>query len=426
MKTITDSNYKLDEKKDLTPEELVKAKTACEFVIDLTKAISRSGYYDSNHPISGEVKRGLYDSFKKALGSSSEIMLTCHDSGEVTDIHISGILDEPVNIRRLTKAEASDLFVPKLKDYFERKSLNSFVIKNNITPEHFESFIDVMGEPVADSADSSKLGEYLTKALADLDITEVSTVFKTDIVLLRGKLPWRVSIILRRLAKDLKVIPMFRSASVDKIKVIKSQIIDDIIRPLNNPDLLRDLIVNGDVIVSHLAQSLETNELEQMFINSLPADTVVPASQAVFEVYKTIKDELGPDQDDSAAQQRCKYLGTVLDMAARRIVSEQLPDTADLFGKLYEHEIISFDMLPEELQFNIKTKELAGYIVSQIDVYVDKALNASSIEDMEDIVIIFHRVISALIRLREWPVINKIVQAVCAFSSRKDVALNTI
>jgi hypothetical protein len=425
MKTITDSNYKHDEKRNLTPEELVKAKTACEFVINLTKAISRSGYYDANHPISGEVKRGLYDSFKNALGSSSEIMLTCHEFEEKTDIHISGILDEPVNIRKLTKADTSDLFVPKLKDYFERKSLNSFVIKKNITLEHFESFIDVMGEPIADSTDGSKLGEYLTKALVDLDITEVSTVFKTDIVLLRGKLPWRVSIILRRLAKDMKVIPMFRSASLDKIKVIKSQIIDDIIRPLNNPDLLRDLIVNGDVIVSHLAQSLEGNELEQMFINSLPTYTVVPVSQAVFEVYKTIKDELGPHQDDAIAQQRCKYLGTVLDMAARRIVSEQLPDASDLFGKLYEHEIISFDMLPEELQFNIKTKELAGYIASQIDVYVDKAINASSIEEMDDIVNIFRRVISALIRLREWPVIIKIVQAVSVISSRKDVSFNT-
>jgi hypothetical protein len=425
MKTITDSNYKHDEKKDLTPEELVKAKTACEFVINLTKAISRSGYYDSNHPISGEVKRGLYDSFKDALGSSSEIMLTCHDSGEKTDIHISGILDEPVNIRKLTKAEASDLFVPKLKDYFERKSLNSFVIKKNITPQHFESFIDVMGEPIADSTDSSKLGEYLTKALVDLDISEVSTVFKTDMVLLRGKLPWRVSIILRRLAKDLKTIPMFRLASTDKIKLIKSQIIEDIIRPLNNAELLRDLIVNCDVIVSYLGQSLEYNELEQMIINSLPADIVVPVSQAVFEVYKTSKDELGPDQDDSTAQQRCKYLGAVLDMAARRIVSEQLPDAADLFGQLYEHEIISFEMLPEELQFNVKTKELAGYIISEIDVYIDKALNASSIEDMETIVITFHRVISAFIRLKEWTVINQIVQAVCGFSSRKDVSLNT-
>jgi hypothetical protein len=424
MKTITDSHYKHNEKKDLSSEELAKAKTACEFVIDLTKAISRSGYYDSNHPVSQEVKRGLYDFFKNALGSSSEIMLTCHEVEEKTDIHISGILDEPFNIRKLTHSDVSELFVPKLKDYFERKNLNSFVIKKQITPEHFESFIDVMSEPIADLADNSKLGEYLTKALIDVGITEVSTIFKNDIVLLRGKLPWRVSIILRRLAKDLKVVPMFRLASVDKMKLIKSQIIDDIIRPLNNPDLLRDLIVNGDVIVNHLAQSLETNELEQMIINSLPAGIVVPVTWAVFEVYKASKDELQLDQNDSTLKQRCIYLVTVLDIAARRIVSEQLPDAKDLFEKLYEHEIISFDMLPEELQFSIKGKELADYIISEIDMYIDKALNASSIEDMESIAITFHKVISALIRLREWSVIDQIVQAVGSFSSRKDISLN--
>ena len=68
--------------------------------------------------------------------------------------------DEPFNIKKLTKENTLDLFVPKLKDYFERKSLNSFVIKKNITPEHFESFIDVMSEPVAESTDSSSVGEY--------------------------------------------------------------------------------------------------------------------------------------------------------------------------------------------------------------------------------------------------------------------------
>ncbi|MCX5849822.1 MAG: hypothetical protein NTW65_10275 [Deltaproteobacteria bacterium] len=365
MMTTTDSSKKNDEKRELTPDELAKAKTICEFVVNLTKAISRSGYYDASHPISQEVKLGLYDAFINALGSSSEIMLTCHEAGEKVDIHISGILDEPFNIRRLTQANTSDLFVPKLKDYFERKSLNSFVIKKHITPEHFESFIDVMGEPIADTADNSKLGEYLTKALIDLGISEVSTVFKSDIVLSRGKLPWRVSIILRRLAKDLKVIPLFRLASVDKIKRIKTQIIDDIIRPLKNADLLRDLIVNCDIIVSYLTQLFEYNELEQMIINSLPGDIVVPVSQAIFEVYKESKDELHQsDQKDSTLQERCKYLGKILDITSKRIVFEQLPDAADLFKQLYDHEIISFDMLPEEIQFNIKTKELAEYVIS--------------------------------------------------------------
>jgi len=104
-------------------------------------------------------------------------MLTCHDSGEKTDIHISGILDEPFNIRKLTKADASDLFVPKLKDYFERKSLNSFVIKKNITSEHFESFIDVMGEPIADSTDIQSW-RLSNQSSCDLDISEVQRFSK--------------------------------------------------------------------------------------------------------------------------------------------------------------------------------------------------------------------------------------------------------
>jgi len=123
-----------------------------------------------------------------------------------------------------------------------------------------------MSEPIADSADTSKLGEYLTKSLVDLGITEVSTIFKTDIVLSRGKLPWRVSIILRRLAKDLKVVPMFRHASEEKMKVIKKQIVEDIIRPLNNFDLLKDLIINCDIIIDHITHFMEIDELGELII----------------------------------------------------------------------------------------------------------------------------------------------------------------
>jgi hypothetical protein len=420
MKTMGETSYKTDEKKDFSPEEFAKAKTVCEFVIELTKAISRSGYYDSNHPVSLEVKKGLYDAFKNALGGSAEIMLTCHDVEEKVDIHISGVLDEPFNIRKLTHANTSDLFVPKLKDYFERKSLNSFVIKKYITPEHFESFIDVMSEPVAESSDSSKLGEYLTKALADLDITEVSTVFKTDVVLLRGKLPWRVSIILRRLAKDLKVVPLFRSASVDKMKLIKNQIVEDIIRPLNNPDLLRDLIVNCDVIVTHLTHLLEIDELENLIISSLPEDAVIPVSDAVFEVYKKHMSESQSAEDISAAQQRDVYLVKVLNIAAQRIISENIPDSISLFEHLYECRIVKFEMLPEKLRFDIQSRKLAGDIISQIDTYIEKTAKASSIEEMERLVEIFKRVIPDFIKLKEWAVIDRIIKALCGASSRKE------
>lgn len=414
MKTITESAYRTDGKKDFTPEEFAKAKTVCDFVIDLTKAISRSSYYDAHHPDSLEVKKGLYEAFKNALEGCAEIMLTCHDVEDKVDIHISGILDEPFNIRKLTHANTSDLFVPKLKDYFERKNLNSFVIKKNITSEHFESFIDVMSEPIADK-DSFNLSECLTKSLADLDITEVSTVFKNDVVLSRGKLPWRVSIILRRLAKDLKMVPMFRSASEEKMKLIKQQIVEDIIRPLKNFDLLKDLIINCDVIVNHLTHLMEVDELENLIINSLPADAVMPVSQAVFEAYKESRDECRQDENDLMAGQRIIYLAKVLRIAVMRSITENQPDTMSFFEQLYEQKIIDFHMLPEKLRFNIQNRKLTGEIVSRIDSYIEKASGAASSAEKESLVRTFQMVMPEFIIRRKWPVIEKILKATSCF-----------
>ena len=62
---------------------------------------------------------------------------------------ISGILEEPVNVRTLVGAGMADLFVPKLREYFKRKGLVSFAVKNSITLEHFEKFVDIMSDPKA-------------------------------------------------------------------------------------------------------------------------------------------------------------------------------------------------------------------------------------------------------------------------------------
>lgn len=420
MKTIADTIHKTDEKKDFTPEELARAKNTCEFVIDLIKAISRSGYYDAHHPVSLDVKKGLFDTFKNVLGNSYEIMLTCHEYDDKVDIHISGILDQPFNVRKLTHAITSDLFIPKLQDYFERKSLNSFVIKKNITPQHFESFIDIMSEPIPDSADASRLGEYLTQALADQDITEVSTIFKTDIVLSRGKLPWRVSIILRRLAKDLKTVPLFRSATAEKMKLIKKQIVEDIIRPLNNYDLLKDLIINCDIIVDHITHLLEVDEMETLMISMLPVDAVMPVACSVLEAYEENKTEIQSDEDARISVKREVYLAKILNIATRRIVAEKISDDTNLFERLYENELIDFDMLPEKLRFDIQSRKITEYVVAEIDTYMEKALNAADDDEMEGHVVVFKRVIPHIVKMKEWGIIKRIMETLQIYSSRME------
>ena len=56
------------DKKNLTPEERAKVKPAAEFIMDLTKAMLRSGYYSPEHPGTQEAKKGLYVQFFKMPG----------------------------------------------------------------------------------------------------------------------------------------------------------------------------------------------------------------------------------------------------------------------------------------------------------------------------------------------------------------------
>jgi len=51
------------EKKELTQEERQLAEPVARFIMNLTKAMSRSGYYDPEHPSSKTAKRGLYEEF---------------------------------------------------------------------------------------------------------------------------------------------------------------------------------------------------------------------------------------------------------------------------------------------------------------------------------------------------------------------------
>jgi hypothetical protein len=94
-------------------------------------------------------------------------------------------------------------------------------------------------------------------------ISDISTVFMDDIIVLEKNLPWRVEMAIQRLAKDLKVLPMFRGESDEAIKRMKLQIIQDILRPLKHPEFLKDLIINCYVIAQHV-KNIQEEDIEKV------------------------------------------------------------------------------------------------------------------------------------------------------------------
>jgi nucleoside diphosphate kinase len=399
------------EKKNLTTLEREKVRPSGEFLMDLTKAMLRSGYYSSDHPGAANAKRGLYARFQKCLRDSSEMMVTHQETRQKSDILITGILDEPVNVRQLVGAGQAELFIPKLREYFHRKGLVSFAIKKRITPEHFEGFVDIMSDPKADRGENSKVGELLSNALIEHGISEISAVFMDDMIALELNLPWRVEMAIQRLAKDLKVLPMFRDESDEAIRGMKLQIIQDIIRPLRHPEFLKDLIINCYIIAKHV-ETIKAEDIEKVIIEAFPLDTLLPTSRFIFEELNELRQINAENPDNAALLRRFAGVKRILKWVSRRLVLADIRGAQGFLERLFLNEVLTFEELPPDVQYLINTAKIAGDVQAHSLSYMNRILHADSTENAAVLLKCFRRIIPVFMEQKDWRTAFLITKAV--------------
>jgi len=399
------------EKKELTAEERERVKPVGDFIMDLAKAMLRSGYYAPDHPGAKDAKQGLFEQLEKALGDDKEFMLTNQETRERTDVLITGILDEPVSVRTVVGAGMAELFVPRFRDYYNRKGLVSFAIKKGITPEHFDAFVDIMSDPKADRGEGAKVGDLLTKALISAGISEISSVFMDDMILVEEKLPWRAEMAINRLAKDLKVLPMFKGKSHEEMKKLKVQIIQDIIRPLRHPFLLKDIVLNCYVIAKHV-EDIEAEDLEQTIIACFPMQMLLPTSRFIFDELARLRSEREEHADNEILNRRFQGVKRIMKWIAQRVVLEDVQGAKNFLEQLYFNEILAFEELPPEVQYRINTLRLADDLEKDLENYIAGLLHATVEEDAMALLKSFHRVAPILIERKKWAVILELAKGV--------------
>ncbi len=412
------------EKKQLSQTEREKVKPSGEFLMDLTKAMLRSGYYAADHPGAKGAKQGLYEKFLDCLGDSREIMITNQESRERTDILITGILDEPVNVRILVGAGMAELFVPKLREFFRRKGLVSFAIKKDITPEHFESFVDIMSDPKADSGGKDKIGKLLSNALIEHGITEISTVFMDDLIVLELNLPWRVEMAIQRLAKDLKVLPMFKNESEDNLRKMKIQIIQDILRPLKHPEFLKDLIINCYIIARHVKR-LETEDIEKVIIEAFPLNALLPTSRFIFEELNHLREIKVDNPDSPALKRRFAGVKRILKWVSRRLVLEDVRGAQNFLEQLYQNKVLTFEELPADVQYLVNTEKMASDVRTHMRKYVDRILKIDTPDDVAILLKLFRRIMPSFIEHRDWQNMLYLTRAVAKREKSNNIFSST-
>jgi hypothetical protein len=400
----------VNEKKNLTTEERNRVKPAGEFIMNLTKAMLRSGYYAPDHTGSKNAKRGLYEALQKSLGATDEIMITHQETGRKTDILIVGILDEPVNVRTLVGEGMAELFVPKLREYFKRKGLISFAIKKNIPLNNFEKFVDIMGDPKSDQGENVKVGELLSNTLAEHGISEISTVFMDDMIAIEQNLPWRVEMAIQRMAKDLKVLPMFEGKSEQAMVKLKLQIIQDIIRPLTHPEFLKDLVINCYVIAKN-SKNMDTEEIEQAIIDSIPLQALLPTSKFIFKELNQLTEAWKEHPFSEVLKRRITSVKRILKWVSRRLVLADAQGAQSFLEQLYLNEILAFEELPPDVQYLVNTMKMADDLRAHVNGHARRILGIKAADDAVVMLKFFKRAAPLLIENQNWPILLVMTQA---------------
>lgn len=400
-------------RREFAPQERERVQPVAAFILSLAKAMLRSGYYAPEHPGSKKAKEGIYNDFKTAVGDRPDVSLTSQESQGRFDVLISGILDDQVSLRGLIGIEQAEIYMPKLKDYFGRKNLVSFSMKRDLTLTHFEDFVDIMSDPARDRGVEGEVGNLLTSALVERGITEVSAIFIDDLIIFELKLPWRVEMAIQRLAKDLKVLPLFKDKSPEEIQDIKIHIIRDIMRPLREPHMLKDIVVNAHVIARHVA-AVDAEDLERTIVKTFPMEILLPTSRYVFEELTRLKDELVNKPGHKGLANRLESVKRILKWIAARVLDEKLEAGNTFFEQLYFQEILSYDELPDLIKDHINTLLLVKDYQENHDFYVEKFAGTAKQDDVLLFLRLFRRILPFLLEQRQYDLVSLFNRAVFA------------
>jgi len=398
----------VNEKKQLNPEDQKKARPAGEFLIELTKAMLRSGNYATDHPGREQARQDLYAAFRRCLKDAGEIMIANHQTREQNDILITGILDAPVAVLTLVGSSMSQLFLTALQSYFKSKRLVGFAIKKDITPEHFDCFVDIMSDPAADAGDKNETGKFLSRQLVEQGVTEVSTVFEQDLISLELDLPWPVEMAIQRLAKALKVRQLTRTASEEDIHKMIQPIVRDILRSLNHPQLQKDLINNG-YLIGQSARDIETEDIEEILIDGVPLSSLLPTARLIFEELNRLQELKADDPDDVILEGRFGRAKRNLQQIARRLVRDDVAGAQRLLEDLYLSQVLSFEEIPSDVQYLVNTEKMAQNARSHIRIYVQRILNVKTAEDATVLLKFARRILPALIDKADFRQVRRVI-----------------
>ncbi|MGD2217438.1 MAG: HEAT repeat domain-containing protein [Gemmatimonadales bacterium] len=380
------------------------------FTLALIQAMLRTGYYAADHPEAKKSMAGLYGQFRELVEGRSGLTYSLLERQEEAEITVDGYTSMATPLHQVMIRGMADLFTPKFLDFFSRWKLLSFSIRPDATQEEFDTFVELMSQ-VPSGGPIQEANERLTQALIDHNIINISAVFRHEMVGRERRLPWRVRMALTRLRRDLRVLPLYKKATEEQMRRIKLQIMEDTIRPIRTPTLLKDFLTNYDLIAADVVE-LEETQVEREIVANLGEEMLVGTAHQIIEELKRLKEQdtaASTGEETSAVIGRC--VGVLRDIADQLCAIGSVLDH-DFLEALVQQKVLPPEQLPAEVRRAIETRRLANAFVRRKDEYLKYLRNPAANDATRKLVATISRITPDLLLRSEYEPVIEILEVI--------------
>ncbi len=320
-----------------------------EFLLSLIQAFLRTGYYLPAHPESRRAKVGLFDKFHHLTGASGELTLILRGEGTAAAVSVEGLSEQPLKLKDTMLKGMAETYNPRFVHFLARKELVSLSLSARMDEEEFSRFVDLIAEPFLEEMREHATKDRFIACLEQRGISNLSFVFNEDFITEHRNLPWRAALALSRLRKDITLIPIFRHLRRDQIAQVRREVLDDILRPLNVPELIYAFLMNLDLV--RMPDLTEEQAEDEVF--ALVKEGALLVLTPLF-----IRDATGKEKryrDLLPPEKFARVLGKFF----QRLNQIDSPAARGLIEEMFNAGLLSLEDLSPEIRERIMTIQLA-------------------------------------------------------------------
>jgi hypothetical protein len=379
------------------PEKVARQLT--DFTVQLVQAITASSYYTADHQAADQAKTGLYATFKAALEDRPEITYLVRSTAEKRSVMVYGLFDEAAELSQAMLKGMAEMYTNKLSHYFDSRAMFSVSFRSTLDEQEFLRFTDLLAEPVSQQEGVAK---RFAGRLAEARIHNISVVFQEDRVTGR-QLSWRVEAALTRLKKDLSMLPLYKHLSPQQLRKIRLQVVQDIVRPLRQLNLLLELLENCDLVSKSVKELSDQGLAEAELLEAMPKESF-PAlldSLAKHLVMAKKQDAL-----------KAKRLAVIIRRLAERLSGEQALAVEEVLRALHDDGVLNFDQLPGSLKTKVVIAGRVDRFLKIREEFHASFEQAASAADYQSYLEFFQLILPELMRQNHHVAVMRVVTSV--------------